>query len=333
MGAGSFVSRTEGADSAEQDLAAVDSARSRASADTIDEDILDVRFLLKGIWRGKWIVLVFALVGVFLGYRGLSGFSPAYEASMVVLPSGQEFNAGGGSSAVSGLVESLGISVGSQQSTSFDRFTLVLSSLELANLLQEEYGLFDRVFGGNKDPETGEWKRPDEWRFEVEQRIRSALHLSTWRPPNMESLAGFVGGGISIESTKAGAVFKRITFSDPDPEFALFLLETVYREADNLLREQDREEALARRDYLERQLSAATIAESRQMLTGLLEGEERRLMLMSGDFPYASRVIQSPFVSSRPTTANVTRSFVFPLVGALGFGILMILLYAVARRE
>lgn len=297
-----------------------------------NDDILDVRFLFKGIWRGKWIVIVFAIIGVLLGYRSLVNFSPSYLATMVVVPSGQEF--GQTSGRVSGLAQSFGIEIsGGEQASSFDRFRLLMSSLELAQVLQEKYGLFDQVFGPARDSETGEWKRPQGFRFETEQKIRGLLNLQVWEPPTMESLAGFLRGTVVVDSTKEGAAFKRISVANQDPDFALFLLEVVYREADALVRTQDRVESEARRRYLESQLLGATIAESRAMLTGLLASEERRLMLMSGELPYSMRILQMPHVSSSPTSATLGGEFVFPVIAATGVGILLVLLFAVARRD
>ncbi len=293
-------------------------------------DILDVRFLVIGLWRGKWIVLVFAILGGVLAFQSFKKFSPTYVASMVVLPSGQEFNQSG---RVSGLAQSLGISVADGPASSFDRFKLLLNSMELAQHLQDKYGLFDLVFGSARNAETGQWEKPTGRRFEVEQRIRRTLQLKVWRPPALEDLASYLGGSIIIGGEKSATAFQRISFEHRDSEFALWVLETVYVEADSLLRDQDRQEAESKKKYLREQLASATIAESRSMLAGLLEGEERRLMLMAGDFSYASRVIQAPRVSKEPTTANLRQNFFLPWFGAILFGALLAFGLAIARRD
>ena len=91
-----------------------------------DDDVIDLRYLFRVWLKWSWVPLLFALVGVYMGYRDLQGFKPEYVASLTVLPSS------GSSTQVSqvaptSLLGNLGLSLRSGAPTStFDRFKVML---------------------------------------------------------------------------------------------------------------------------------------------------------------------------------------------------------------
>lgn len=50
-----------------------------------EDDAIDLRALFFTLWRGKWIILICMLFGVFLGYLASSQFEPVYRASAKVM--------------------------------------------------------------------------------------------------------------------------------------------------------------------------------------------------------------------------------------------------------
>ncbi len=158
------------------------------------------------------------------------------------------------------------------------------------------------------------------------------MKLNKWSAPDIESLASYIGGKVVIEEVE-GTSFMDVTYEHTDPKFALRLLNLVYSEADELLREQDRVDSRKRRAYIEQQLQRASILDTRQALIGLLGNEERSAMLLESDLPYAARIIDPPFVSSRPTEPVLMFIFGVPIFLAAALGFLLITLVAVFRRE
>ena len=297
-----------------------------------DDDVIDLRYLFRVWLRWSWVPLLFVLVGGYMGYRDLQGFQPEYVASLTVLP------ASGTSAQVSqvaptSLLRNLGLSFRLPAPTStFDRFKVMLGSVMLAQVLQDKYFLMQDVFEESWDVQTGIWIRPTGEDFEKGQRRKAWLKLNKWSAPDIESLASYIGDSVKIEEVE-GTSFMDVTYEHTDSKFALRLLNLVYLEADELLREQDRIESRKRRAYIEQQLQRASILDTRQALIGLLGNEERSAMLLESDLPYAARIIDPPFVSSRPTEPFLKFVFGVPmfLAGALGF--LLITLVAVFRRE
>lgn len=297
-----------------------------------DDDVIDLRYLFRVWLRWSWVPLLFVLVGGYIGYRDLQRFQPEYVASLTVLP------ASGSSTQVSriaptSLLGNLGLSFGAAAPTStFDRFKIMLGSVSLAQRLQDKHSLMQEVFAGSWDASKGRWKKPTGEDFERDQRRRSALKLSKWQAPNIESLASYIGGGFKLEKVE-GTGFVNVAYKHVDPDFALRFLNLVYLEADEFLREQDRIASRTRRAWVEKQLQRARVLDTRQALIGLLASEERTAMLLESDLPYAARIIDPPFVSSRPTEPALKLVFGVPMFLAAALGFLLITLVAVFRRE
>ena len=328
QGGGSIV---EGGDQQKAPIVSDSSDSKGRSAGQHEPDGVDIRFMVRVIWRGKWILLVLLLIGLYQGFVKLQGFQPTYEASLTILPTNDQFESGGGTD-IAGVARGLGISVKERSATPIDRLQLTIGSIELARRLDEKYDLTKRIFSGSWDERTEAWIRPSGFRFDLEQRIRSQLNLSTWAEPTIETLARYLGSAIEFKDIKKGA-FKRVSFSHSDPEAALEYLTLVYFEADNVLREGDQLAAVSRKAYLESRLRDTNIAESRSMLTALLSGEERRLMLLRSDLPYAAQLVEAPYASRIPSAPQLLDTLVVPAFTWLLIGSVILVLVAVFRQE
>jgi hypothetical protein len=303
----------------------------------VDETVIDLRHLAAALWRGKWVILAFALAGAALGVMKLNEHTPAYKARMVVSPAltTDPTMLGGGASLRGGQLGALaglaGLAAGGgAQATTFDRMKEVFKSFELAQTMDRKYGLFMRIFGAGWDARTQSWIRPEGWRFELDQKINAFLRQPTWAPPNMESLASYLGGAIQITELKA-TPFMEISVQHRDPEFALELLKTAYAEADQLLREQDRRQVNQRRSYIEERLSRTSLSDMRQVLLMLMAQEERSAMLLESDLPYAARIIEPPYVSSRPVVLRPAVEIGVRVLAGLAFAIALVAGWAVLR--
>jgi hypothetical protein len=305
--------------------------RSRVGFPPDEGDSFDIRFLLFATLRGMWLIAIFGVIGVALGVRSLMNFGPTYEAAMVV-SSGEQ---GGGNSLSSALTSAgarLGIdlSTDSASATTFDRLRITLGSISLARLLDEKYGMVRRLWGGSWDEAKQEWIKPVPGRFEMSQELRARLHLPTWSAPTVESLASHLQGAVRV-SKMTDPPFYKITYRSNDPAMALWLLQTVYREADDLLRAQDRAQAIERKAYVEDRLRTTVNLEGRSMFTNMLANEERRLMLLDTDTPYAAQIIDPAFVSSQPSTPDPVRDFGIVVVGWILAGVFVVVLIALLR--
>jgi len=299
------------------------------------EDLIDLRFLFAAIWRGKWLLILLAFLGSLYGLRDMRNFVPQFEAAMVVAPSrggGIAAGSGGRSSRLKGVAKSFGLDVGGDEATTFDRLELMISSLTLARLLQQKHGFLQKVYERSWDPVGERWERPMGRRFEWEQRLRGLFNLATWSEPTVETLAQYLKGSIEIIKLELEP-FRRISFAHTDPGFAYELLTTVYREADELLRQQDRAATVERRTYIQQQLQATNMLETKDVLIGMLTNEEHTAMMLQSTLPYAARIIEPAFVSSTPTSPSVIGSLGPPVAIVLALGVTLILLISLFRRD
>ena len=122
---------------------------------------------------------------------------------------------------------------------------------------------------------SGTWPRPTSEEFERDQERRKFFRQNLWQPPNLESLGNFVGGMVRIEQI-GSTQFQRVSVSHSDPEFALWMLNTAFVEADNLLREKDRGQSAERRAYIERELAKQSMIQVQDALRAQLSNEVSR---------------------------------------------------------
>lgn len=300
------------------------------------DDVIDLRYLFRSWWRGSWFIVLCAVAGLAAGLWEMKKFVPQYTASMVVAPAAGGNQTGIGDAGFRGfssVASAFGFGLAqSGTMTSFDRLTVLLGSVTLARRLQERHQLMQLVYSGSWDLEAQAWIRPSGERFERAERLRAFFNLAIWRPPSISSLARYVGSNVVIAELE-GTGFREVTVASTDPDFARHLLETVYFEADELLREQDQESTQVQKAYLENKVEKSAIVEIRTGLVGLLMQQENKAMLLESDLPYSARIVEPAYTTDRPTAPNVKTYTGIGLVGGAGGGFALVTLIALFRRE
>jgi hypothetical protein len=302
------------------------------------EDVIDLTMVFAGLWRWKWLIVVSVAIGGFMGARDLHDFSPQFTATMLVLsvePSGAGMNSS--MQQLSRIAEGFGVGGGGggALTTAFDRLKRTFQSYRLAEILDKKHNLLRIVFKDAWDAERGIWRQPTGRRFEWRQGIRRFFNLPTWRAPDIEQLASYVGGAIVIEELKEGG-FKRVSVNHDDPDLAVFILRVVFTEATALLRTRDFEEIVRKKAYLEKRLETVSLSEIRSGVLGLLMNEERKSMLLGDELPYAAEVLESGRLLKVKTAPKVARTIIVPIAAGLVLSLVFILtlvLFQYARNE
>ena len=98
--------------------------------------------------------------------------------------------------------------------------------------------------------------------------------------------------------------FQEISVTHTDGEFALWLLERAYFEADQLLRDQDRERQRERKAYIQGQLQQQQMVQMQQALRDLLASELSREIAIESGFSYSGTVIEEPRLLTARTGAQ-----------------------------
>ena len=299
------------------------------------EGLFDLRILARELWRWKWIVLLAALIGGAKGVNDAHNFRPSYEAQMIIAPMAEEsFDVtASGSGGLLGAAQSFGIiRGGAVAATPFEYFKQVLGSRGLADVLQEKHGLMQKVFKGSWDDANQTWIKPQIDKSSIRQRLRQFFHLNPPLVPDRGRLAKYVGGTVNIAPIKKTPFFK-INVMNSNRDFALYLLNTVYMEADALLAAQSRSKQARNKRYLQAQLEKAQLAEVRTALLAVLMRLEQKAMLANSEPPYMIKILELPWVASQPKEQELMRTIGVPVGVAVILSLVALTLFISFRIE
>jgi len=293
--------------------------------------VIDLRELLWVLLKGSWLIILLAAIGVVFGIRHLHDHVPLYEASMIVAPTSES----GGSGRVSaklGILAGIAGDIGSAaRVTLFDRLKQIFGSREFAVNMEKRHQLIGILYGSSWDEEKQVWKEPSGLRYEIGEIANKFLKQTQWHPPDIESLSKYLVGSIDFEMVE-GTPFYKVSTRNRDGEFALWILQSAYAEAERILRFQDREQVHQRQDYLEAKLEKVQLQDLRGMFLEMLQGEVRRAMLLDSDLPYAARVIEAASVSTRPNVPSLNLEIGWRMTLGFLLGIILILINYFVRR-
>lgn len=287
-----------------------------ASAPGPSGDDITLLELLTRIWRGRWIVCATTIAVVAIVAIWMRVSSPLYTATMLVAPAASAGSGGltGAASRYASLAALAGIDLPSDEIvTPFTEFTETIVSHVVAEQLHRKYKLLPKIFkaGWEWNAEAGEWSPRGGLAATVKGWIRAPFDLPPVAPPTATALATYLKKQLSI-STVGTTGMRRIEFQHKDPEFAVRLLQWLHLEGDALIRKKAAARASRQIAYIEQKLRTVTSADHRRSLLQLLLDQEREMMMIQVDLPFAARVISAPAASDNPTFPRVV------LLGALG---------------
>lgn len=300
-----------------------------------EEGLLDLRTLFRKLLSWWWLILIVSLVGFGKGAIDSHEFTSKYVAKMVVVAIKNVGNQGGSSGGTAGrLIAGLaGVNLQSSEKTSpLDRAIFTTKTIAFAKRLDDKYDFMKLVFPAAWDKASQTWLEPEidrqSWRF----KIRSYLKLAEPTAPTLEDLAIYLGN-IMVVSDMDGTPFRELAVTHHDKDKALMILNTIFSEAVDFVRESEREELRQQRQYLEERYNSTRIAEFRQALTNVLANQARKEMLLYGNRPSVARIVESPYVSKFKTEPNLIRQIAFPTIFSF-FGIVGLLsLFVLLRNE
>lgn len=281
---------------------------------------------LLAAWK---VLLVGLLAGALLAVLALRAVPPHHTAHMVVGPMGRSGAAGMGAripapgSTLRPITE---LGSGEELLSDFTRYLALLTSVQAARRLADEPEVMQRLFESAWDAERGVWEPPAGPVPMAGRALRRLAGHEAWAPPDPERLARLLQRDLVIESAGAGPM-RRIAFRHKDRAFALRLLARVHATADGLLREEAGHRTRAEVDYVRRRLAEGTTAENHRVLGTLLIDQERILMMIDLDLPFAANTVEPP---TAPVLSDWPNPTVLVPFGALA-GLALALAFASAR--
>jgi hypothetical protein len=181
----------------------------------------------------------------------------------------------------------------------FVQFLYALNSVEVAQTLDKKYDLLCRVYHGECDPVTHQWKDRDgirAWIMSATSRL-SGLPDPNVGPRRAIDLAQYIEVKFVVTQLKKTEAVNSISFTNRDPQFAAQFLAQVVNTTNDYIRAQNRDTQKHYVDYLTASAAKTANVEQRQAIDTLLLQEERQLMMTEVDNPYAAQILDGPTVT------------------------------------
>jgi uncharacterized protein involved in exopolysaccharide biosynthesis len=273
-------------------------------------------------WR---IVATVCVVFELLALVFLRFATPVYSAEMVVAPASDNSlgsSLGTSLGQLSGLASVAGIRLPDNENvTPYSKFVELTQSDELADRIERKYGLLKYLYSSRWDWQKHQWKEA----VGPVSAVRSALFVALDKPvlpyPTSANLAKLLKERVSVDIVGRTGM-RRISFVDEHRWFAKFLLNAIYQEADEILRDDALNRAHRQIGFLRNRLEVVTIAEERAALSNLLLQQEQQEMLANSGLAYSAHLVEPPFASEIPVWPRPVQflavAFVLGLIAGAG---------------
>jgi hypothetical protein len=261
---------------------------------------ISISYLMGLIWSGRGIVVIATVIGLLFGVYTVYHAGPSYMATIRVQPAASDTSLGSTSGTGGGLLASLTGGGGAAQVPKFIQFTYAMSSLEVSRTLIQKYDLLCRVYHGDCDAITHQWKprhsTVHDWIVSFSSRL-SGLPDPNVGPRSPIDLATYIGDTITVVQLKKTDAVIALSYTNRNPQFAAQFLSQVVKATNDYVRAQSRETQKRYVDYLSGSAGETTNVEQRQAIDNLLLQEERQLMMTEVDVPYAAQILDGPTVT------------------------------------
>lgn len=284
------------------------------------------------LWSGRKAILATVMAGLVVAVLWLRIAEPRYTAAVVLAQGGIEDGGGGLLDAVT-LPFSLpgGLLQGPAASSPFQQFLFTLHSPRLAERLDREHDLLRILAAARWDEETQSWRPPSGVAAKLKGLFNVMVGRPAYPPPTVDGIASYLGKELLIEEV-SDTDFRQISLRHPDPEFAAQLLAWTFDGADQIVRQDALDRTLHYVTYLREQLAQVTNVEHRLTLTELLSEQQKQLMMLQVDLPYAVRVVQPVRVTTMPTEPRPKIVLAMVFLAALLLSCGAVLVYHLALK-
>jgi hypothetical protein len=289
-----------------------------------------VRTLRRGLRLFTAVVVVCILVTAI----GLKLRPPLYNATMTVAPGPTDLSAASQlASEVRAFAHlaTLAQTPGKIEPVSnLERYAQLFGSTALAARLEAEHHILKVVFADMWDPEHQIWRPPSGLRTRIEQSVLQFFGYPAWIPPDVDDLAEWLDGHIHVVRLRQSSLL-RIGITDPRPEFAVSLINTAHRTADELLREDALDQIGRQIGQVESELATAANQNRKQALQAMLTEAIQAQALLRIDQPYVAEILVPAFTTGVPSSLNPLLALGLAALFGTGLGLSVVFLSTALR--
>lgn len=258
------------------------------------------------------LFFVFLFLFLLLGVAMYVFVDPTYTAYATIgAPSQSPVDAllaGGGGGAGQSVKRLLGGATGSSSNDPFQEYQQVLRSSRLSQELAQNDNFLPELFGQDWDPVHKRWRSGPPRGFMVD--LKRALHRPVVEHPDADTLGDELGRILNITPVTSsassllslgGSGYMTVSFKYKDAHKAEALLNAILSRADEIIRQDQRRDVLARISFLESELPTVTQTDVRQSMIQILSDQEELKTMIIADKRFAFTMIDPPHASPTPS--------------------------------
>lgn len=286
-----------------------------------------VQTLIGASWRHRWLVVFTVAIGIAAGGVWIVLSPIRYTSQLVIMPTeaSQQLsdllrNAGG-----SMIADSLSNLTGSDQVTYFDRFSKQLTAVSTAAALKTHPGLVESLMDLRWNDERRIWESTS-----IITSIERLLGLDTEADTSAQVVAEFLRESLSQDQDRDSPIVT-LAIDAQEADVARQTLGYLYQYGDDQIKQGTYQQTQSKLEYLQRRLQSVTVNDYRQTMINLIIDQEKIMMLIQPNLPFAAQKLEDAEILSDPSWPKKDRILVFTaLIGlAVGAGIA----YRLDRRK
>lgn len=283
----------------------------------LPKEEINLAKLFAMIWQGKWIIAAFTLVFAVGAVIYALSLDDIYRAEARLVPA-QEAQ-GGGMSSMAGQLGGLASLAGVQLSRGqVGNAALAVETLRsrqfLSDFIERREIMADLMA-------VEEWQRGSgELQYSSETYDAETQSWVAGEPPSLWLAVNEMRKKLSVTYDEVRG-FASIAVEHASPEVAKNWVDWLITDVNNEIRQQDIQEALRSREYLEQELTTTRLASMQQVFYQLVEKQIHTIMMANVRPEYAFRVIDPAVVpeeKAAPARALICILLTF-LGGVIGF--------------
>lgn len=254
--------------------------------------------------RAHWIFGAGIICGA-LCFLIVLAVPPSYTASLSLVPASNNLEIAPDSS-LTGFASALsGLGVNLPRSGSGSDFILfpqVVDTTAVANRLVQRKDILRRLFPGEYDPQTDQFRAPPYLMNSIMGGVFVALGQPAYIPPTVPRILDYLALNIKVTAATLTSPITTLEYSNKDPVFAKEFLVFVYQTVDGQFREWRVTRAKENSDYLEKKLNSVEAVDYRAALINQILPQQMTVMMNNPTSAFAARIVDGPTVGDRPTS-------------------------------
>ncbi|EGQ8769291.1 LPS O-antigen length regulator, partial [Vibrio parahaemolyticus] len=292
------------------------------------DDEIDLRELLKALWKGKWILIATTLtftVGAIIYALSLPDI---YKADAQLAPA-ESSNGGSLSSMASqlgGLAALAGVNLGSSESSQAELAIQVMKSRLFAEKFIEKHNLLISLMAVDGWDIQANSLHIDEaiYNKDKEAWLREAKGLRVAKPSLQEASSVFNKDFFNVEQDKKTGLYL-ISIRHYSPYIAKQWVDWLVDDINNTMRERVISETSRNLEYLNSQLKKTAVADMQSTFYKLIEEQTKKLMLAESQSEFVFKTIDPAVVPELKDSPKRTLICLLGLLVGFSLGTTIIL--------